>query len=156
MMTVSRKLRHQDYTVAWICALPLKMAAAVAMLDERHRDLPAKANDSNTYILGRIHGHNVAIACLPSGVYGTTSATIVGIQMQSTFESIRFGLMIGIGGGVPSGKADVRLGDVVVSKPTRDSGGVIQYDYGKTVTGGRFERTTTRALNCDLETTGGA
>ncbi|KAJ5634700.1 hypothetical protein N7528_002542 [Penicillium herquei] len=141
MMTVSRKLRHQDYTVAWICALPLEMAAAVAMLDERHRDLPAKANDSNTYILGRIHGHNVAIACLPSGVYGTTSAAIVGIQMQSTFESIRFGLMIGIGGGVPSGKADIRLGDVVVSKPTRDSGGVIQYDYGKTVAGGRFERT---------------
>jgi nucleoside phosphorylase len=49
--------------------------------------------------------------------------------------------MVGIGGGVPSGKADIRLGDVVVSKPTRDSGGVIQYDYGKTVTGGSFERT---------------
>ncbi|KAJ5721416.1 uncharacterized protein N7483_009350 [Penicillium malachiteum] len=117
------------------------MAAAVAMLDERHNDLPARPNDSNTYILGRIFGHNVAIACLPSGVYGTTSAAAVAIQMQSTFKSIRFGLMVGIGGGVPSGSADIRLGDVVVSKPTTNLGGVIQYDYGKTVAGGRFERT---------------
>ncbi|KAI9035596.1 uncharacterized protein KD926_003200, partial [Aspergillus affinis] len=140
MATTTRRFLHQDYTVAWICALPLEMAAAAAMLDERHYDLPARPNDSNTYILGRIYGHNVAIACLPSGVYGTTSAATVATQMQSTFESIRFGLMIGIGGGVPSGKVDIRLGDVVVSKPTRESGGVIQYDYGKTVTGGRFER----------------
>lgn len=133
--------RHQDYTVAWICALPLEMTAAAAMLDERHQDLPARPKDSNTYILGRIHTHNVAIACLPSGVYGTTSTTTVATQMQFTFESIRFFLMVGIGGGVPSGKVDIRLGDVVVSKPTRDLGGVIQYDYGKTVAGGRFERT---------------
>lgn len=117
------------------------MAAAAAMLDERHHDLPARPKDSNTYILGRISGHNVAIACLPSGVYGTTSATTVATQMQCTFESIRFFMMVGIGGGVPSGKVDIRLGDVVVSKPTRDSGGVIQYDYGKKVAGGRFERT---------------
>lgn len=141
MATAARKLSHHDYTVAWICALPLEMAAAAAMLDERHRDLPTKPNDYNTYILGQIYGHNVTIVCLPLGVYGTTSAAIAAAQMQSTFESIRFGLMIGIGGGVPSGSVDIRLGDVVVSKPTRDSGGVIQYDYGKTVTGGRFERT---------------
>lgn len=140
MTTATRCFRHQDYTVAWICALPLEMAAAAAMLDERHHDLPTKPHDANTYILGRIFSHNVAIACLPSGVYGTTSATSVATQMQSTFESIRFYLMVGIGGGVPSENVDIRLGDVVVSKPTRDSGGVIQYDYGKTVAGGRFER----------------
>jgi nucleoside phosphorylase len=141
MATATGHFRHQDYTVAWICALPLEMAAAAAMLDERHHDLPARPNDNNTYILGRIYRHNVAIACLPSGIYGTTSATAVATQMKSTFEAIRFFMMVGIGGGVPGGKVDIRLGDVVVSKPTRDSGGVIQYDYGKTVAGGRFERT---------------
>ncbi|KAJ6028826.1 hypothetical protein N7540_004402 [Penicillium herquei] len=141
MTTAPGTFRHRDYTVAWICALPLEMAAAASMLDERHPGLPARPNDSNAYILGRIYGHNVAIACLPSGVYGTTSATVVAIQMQSTFESIRFGLMIGIGGGVPSRRADIRLGDVVISKPTTNLGGVIQYDYGKTVNGGHFERT---------------
>lgn len=117
------------------------MAAAEAMLDERHPDLPTNPNDNNTYILGRIYSHNVVIACLPSGVYGTTSAATLATQMRSTFESIRFGVMVGIGGGVPSKEADIRLGDVVVSRPTRDFRGVVRYDYGKTMTGGRFECT---------------
>ncbi|KAE8406637.1 hypothetical protein BDV37DRAFT_280595 [Aspergillus pseudonomiae] len=117
------------------------MAAAEAMLDEKHPNLPTKPTDDNTYILGRIYDHNIVIACLRSGVYGTTSAATLATQMQSTFQSIRFFLMVGIGGGAPSEKVDIRLGDVVVSNPTRDFGGVIQYDYGKTVSGGRFERT---------------
>ncbi|EHK25608.1 ankyrin repeat protein, partial [Trichoderma virens Gv29-8] len=130
-----------DYTIAWICALPLELAAAEAMLDESHPSLPAKPNDDNVYILGRIHLHNVVIACLPSGIYGTTSATAVATQLRSSFQSIRFFLMVGIGGGAPSKKHDIRLGDVVVSRPTGHLGGVVQYDYGKAISGGRFERT---------------
>jgi hypothetical protein len=49
--------------------------------------------------------------------------------------------MVGIGGGVPSADADIRLGDVVVSNPTRDFRGVIQYNYSKALSDGRFERT---------------
>jgi nucleoside phosphorylase len=134
---------HDDYTVGWISALPLEMAAAKAMLDAIHDPLPQHLSDHNTYTLGSVCGHNVAIACLLSGVYGTTSATVVATQMLSTFKQIRFGLMVGIGGGVPSEEADIRLGDIVVSKPTDISGGVIQYDYGKTVNGGSFQRTGT-------------
>ena len=139
MATVT--MRNHDYTVAWVCALPLEMAAAKAMLDEIHSDLPTSSNDQNTYVLGRIRAHNVAIACLPSGIYGTISAATVANQMLSTFRSIRFGLMVGIGGGVPSEGVDIRLGDVVVSKPTGDFGGVVQYDFGKMVGQGVFERT---------------
>ena len=117
------------------------MAAAKAMLDEIHPNLPTSSNDQNTYVLGRIHAHNVVIACLPSGIYGTTSATTVANQMLFTFPSIRFGLMVGIGGGAPSKGVDIRLGDVVVSKPTGDFGGVVQYDFGKGVGQGVFERT---------------
>jgi nucleoside phosphorylase len=138
---MARNLRHHDYTVAWVCALPLEMATAKAMLDEIHPSLPTSSNDQNTYILGRIYAHNVVIACLPSGAYGTTSAATVATQMLCTFRSIRFGLMVGIGGGAPSKKADIRLGDVVVSEPTGDFGGVVQYDFGKTVGQGVFERT---------------
>ncbi|KAN0075950.1 hypothetical protein V8E54_007220 [Elaphomyces granulatus] len=43
--------------------------------------------------------------------------------------------------GAPSEEADIRLGDVVVSKPTGDFGGVVQYDFGRTVGQGVFERT---------------
>jgi nucleoside phosphorylase len=144
MTTTTATLRNtHDYTVAWVCALPLEMAAAKSMLDEIHPNLPNSSSDQNTYVLGKIHTHNVVIACLPSGIFGTTSAATVANQMLCTFRSIRFGLMVGIGGGVPTKEADIRLGDVVVSKPTEDFGGVVQYDFGRTVGQGVFQRTGT-------------
>ncbi|PWY86613.1 purine and uridine phosphorylase [Aspergillus sclerotioniger CBS 115572] len=132
---------RNDYTVAWICALPLELAAAKAMLDKLHPPLPQPETDHNVYTLGRVNSYNVVVACLPGGVYGTISATAVVSHIISTFRNIRFGLMVGIGGGVPSQKADIRLGDVVISKPTATSTGVIQYDYGKTLRDGRFQHT---------------
>ncbi|KAK6338324.1 hypothetical protein TWF730_002387 [Orbilia blumenaviensis] len=140
-MASLKKLRHESYTIAWICALPLEMAAAKAMLDNTHAALSQHRRDGNTYTLGEIGGHNVVIACLPSGIYGLTSAGIVASQLLFTFTAIRFGVMVGIGGGAPSRTADIRLGDVVVSKPTGTLGGVVQFDLGKTLSNGRFERT---------------
>ncbi|KAK0730870.1 hypothetical protein B0H67DRAFT_563153 [Lasiosphaeris hirsuta] len=40
--------------------------------------------------------------------------------------------MVGIGGGAPSSKHDIRLGDIVVSSPQDGVGGVLQYDFGET------------------------
>jgi nucleoside phosphorylase len=136
----STKLTHNDYTVGWICALATELAAARAMLDERHDCLPQDRRDHNNYTLGRIGPHNVAIACLPDGVMGVTSAARVAEQMLWTFTSLRFGLLVGVGGGVPGGHNDIRLGDVVVSRPEGSFGGVIQYDYGKTVQTGWLEK----------------
>jgi nucleoside phosphorylase len=117
------------------------MAAAQAMLDKHHDPLQQDLHDDNNYTLGRIGGHNIVLACLPAGVMGTISAAKVATQMLSNFKCLRFGLMVGIGGGVPSEENDIRLGDVVVSKPTGTFGGVIQYDFGKTMQEGRFTRT---------------
>ncbi|KAJ5186403.1 hypothetical protein N7449_011167 [Penicillium cf. viridicatum] len=133
---------HNDYTVGWVCALPKEFIAAVAMLDERHDNLPRRPNDHNAYTLGRIGLHNVVVACLPKGEIGTNNAATVATRMTSTFPSIKFGLMVGIGGGVPK---FVRLGDVVVSTPIGKFGGVVQWDFGKAQKGGTFERT--RSLN---------
>jgi hypothetical protein len=47
-------------------------------------------------------------------------------------------IVVGIGGGVPSEEHNIRLDDLVVSKPGGKSGGVVQYDFGKTVQEGRF------------------
>jgi nucleoside phosphorylase len=113
------------------------------MLDEVHPELPHVGNDDNSYILGRICALNIVIACLPSGVYGTTSAVTVASTMVSSFSRIRFTLMVGIGGGVPSQHADIRLGDVVVGTPSHNSGGVVQYDIGKSLQNGVFQRTGT-------------
>jgi nucleoside phosphorylase len=112
----------------------------MAMLDEEHSPLPQHPQDDNTYTLGRIGEHNVVIACLPTGQMGNNSAATVASQMRYSFGAIRFGLMVGIGGGVPSKKHDIRLGDVVVSNPGKNDGGVIQYDSGRTVAEGRFVR----------------
>src|SRR4051794_9424550 len=61
--------------------------------------------------------------------------------MLRSFPSIRFELMVGIGGGAPSPKHDIQLGGVVVSSPVRRIGGVIHYEFGKTVQNRKFERT---------------
>lgn len=101
--------------------MPLEMAAAKLMLDAIHPSLPIPSTDQNTYILGNIRGHDIVVACLPAGAYGTISAATVAMQLLSSFHSIRFGLLVGIGGGVPSSNADIRLGDVVVSQPAGTS-----------------------------------
>jgi hypothetical protein len=59
--------------------------------------------------------------------------------MKSAFTSIRFGLMVGIGGGVLSEEVDIRLGDVVISRPHKVHGGVVQFDFGKATPSG-FQR----------------
>ncbi|KAI1125954.1 hypothetical protein F5Y10DRAFT_279158 [Nemania abortiva] len=69
----------------------------------------------------------------PGGEYGTSSAANVATNMLRTFPHIRIGLMVGIGGGAPSREHDIRLGDVVVSLPSNGNGGVLQYDFGKTI-----------------------
>ena len=136
-----RYLRPEDYTVGWVSALPVELAAAAELLDEEYEDIPQDPNDTNLYTLGRIGGHNIVIACLPAGQTGTNSAAAVAVQMKAKFVSIRFGLMVGIGGGVPSNESDIRLGDVVVSQPYMQHGGVVQYDFGKTTPSG-FVRTS--------------
>ncbi|KAH8701556.1 nucleoside phosphorylase domain-containing protein [Talaromyces proteolyticus] len=135
-----RRTTHQDYTVGWIAALPIELKAAIAMLDEHHGRLPQQPQDNNTYVLGRMASHNVVIACLPAGSLGNNSATSVATQMGFTFPNINIRLMVGIGGGVPGDSHDIRLGDVVISKPGLHDGGVVQYDFGKT-TGEGFEKT---------------
>ncbi|KAL6795921.1 nucleoside phosphorylase domain-containing protein [Trichoderma sp. SZMC 28013] len=135
--TTTKTRTHDDYTVGWVCALSKEQTAATAMLDERHDALSKPPNDPNTYTLGSIGKHNIVIACLPQGETGTSSAATFATWMISTFPSIKFGLMVGIGGGIPP---KVRLGDVVVSAPIGRYPGVVQWDYGKAEKGGEFKQ----------------
>lgn len=132
---VSGTFSHEDYTIGWICALHIELAAPQAMLDATHPTLPSSPADTNTYTFGRIAKHNIIVACLLSGHYGTNNAASVASNLRRSFPSVQLGLMVGIGGGVP-GKADIRLGDVVVGDK-----GVIQFDLGKAVGDGQFRRT---------------
>ncbi|KAE8396961.1 hypothetical protein BDV37DRAFT_267043 [Aspergillus pseudonomiae] len=168
-MAEPQKFSHSDYTVGWICALPeTELVAAMAMLEEKHPILPAAdPHDANTYALGRIGDHNVVIACLPAATTGKVSAATVAKDMIRSFPAVRFGLMVGIGGGAPyygvqrnsnfrgaqaedddsddsdsdaEDIRDIRLGDVVISLHSKSSDAVVQYDYGKSLQGKEFVR----------------
>ncbi|KAL4956988.1 nucleoside phosphorylase domain-containing protein [Aspergillus filifer] len=112
-----RRPQPEDFTIGWICPLPLEYAAAKRALDEPY--------DEAEYGTGQT---------------GTNAAAAATQKMLSAFPPIKHGLLVGIVGGVPSDKADIRLGDVVVGQPDGQHGGVVQYDFGKTVLGG-FQRT---------------
>jgi nucleoside phosphorylase len=128
-----------SYTVAIVCPMGIEMAPVVALLDKDHPDL-SFTRRTNTYTLGQIGEHNVVITVMPE--IGNSRAASVVTQLQNDFQSLQFGLLVGIGGGIPDlNKNDIRLGDVVVSKPTGAFGGVVQFDRGKTNVDNRFERT---------------
>lgn len=136
----------RNYTVGWICAVTTEYAAARAFLDEVYEGSEyVSEHDNNDYTLGRIGEHNVVIAVLPDGEYGTDSAASVARDMLHSFPNIRIGLMVGIGGGAPSQNHDIRLGDIVVSSPRDGKGGVFAYNFGKTIQDQSFRHT--RFLN---------
>jgi nucleoside phosphorylase len=131
-----------DYTIGWICAISMEYVAAQALLDEEHEGPEyVSPNDNNDYTLGKVGKHKVVIAVLPDGEYGTSSAASVARDMLHSFPNVRIGLMVGIGGGAPNEKHDIRLGDVVVSAPRNGEGGVFQYDFGKTIQDHSFQHT---------------
>ncbi|CAH0037887.1 unnamed protein product [Clonostachys solani] len=135
-------MKSSKYTVGWICAIKTEYVAAQAFLDEEHDTSSRRSHhDPNDYTLGRMGKHNVIIAVLPNGEYGKSSAAAVMSHMLHSFPNIQVVLMVGIGGGVPSARHDIRLGDVVVSSPSRGNSGVFQYDFGKSVQDQRFHHT---------------
>ncbi|KAF7180837.1 hypothetical protein CNMCM7691_010128 [Aspergillus felis] len=135
-----KNFTHEDYTVGWVCPLEVELIAVLEMLDEAHEPLPQPPTDHNLYHLGSVAGHKVVIAGLWQA--GNNPATAVLTQMRIRFPNLRFALLVGIGGGVPTitEHGMLRLGHVVVSQPDGPFPGAIQYDHGKAIDG-VFERT---------------
>ena len=138
------RLNHDDYTVAIICPMGVELTPVRAMLHAEHQSLPS-SREHNAYKLEQIGKHNVVLATQHD--IGIQSAATVAAQLLNDFKSIRFGLLVGIGGGIPDEDyddeelEDIRLGDIVVSMPTGQFGGVVQFDRGKTSADGQFVQT---------------
>ncbi|KAL7800883.1 nucleoside phosphorylase domain-containing protein [Trichoderma afarasin] len=131
---MAEEFAYESYTVGLLCRLPSALCAARALLDEEHEPLPSKDGDDNSYFLGKMGKHNVVLV-FPEP-YGMNPVVPAVTSLIRTFPNIRFGLMVGLGGGVPKlpnsdPRQDIRLGDVVVSWATNKLGGVIQYDVVK-------------------------
>ncbi|WZH49579.1 ankyrin repeat protein [Fusarium acuminatum] len=121
---------RDDYAVGWVCALPIEAAAAKAILDHVYEN-PSQdriPGDNNNYLLGSLHGHNVVVAYPNPALSAITSQADVVTQLHASYTSIRFHLMVGIAGGAPNMKEDIRLGDVVVSRSTARHPGIIRFD----------------------------
>ncbi|KAI9775072.1 MAG: hypothetical protein M1839_001464 [Geoglossum umbratile] len=128
----------EDEIALEVTNAPTEYVAARAFLDEKH---DRAESVSNVYTLGKVGRHNVVIAVLPDGEYGIAAAASVAGDMLNSFPNVRFGLMVGIGGGAPNQMHDIRLGDIVVSAPRNGMGGVFQYDFGKAIQDQKFQIT---------------
>lgn len=134
-----RRLHQGDYAVAIICPMGDELSPVLALLDETHENLDT-VRDQNAYKLGKMGHHNVVVCGMPE--IGNNVAAMVVTQLLNDFSQIRFGILVGIGGGIPDEDYeeddlnDIRLGDVVVSHSRGARGGVIQFDRGKCTTDG--------------------
>ncbi|KAK6531684.1 hypothetical protein TWF694_002860 [Orbilia ellipsospora] len=129
-MSNGHNIHYDKYVIAVISASEFEMSAFRFMLESEHPRLPIVEGDRNTYILGELNGYNIVLACLP-GNQGKGAAAVVATNLERTFHCIQWRFLVGIGGGVPNNKHDIRLGDVVISMPSGQHGGVVQYDLGK-------------------------
>ncbi|GLB00105.1 hypothetical protein AtubIFM61612_010361 [Aspergillus tubingensis] len=136
---------NEEYTVGWICALPVELAAARGMIEGEDHGEPQTspaAADQNRYTLGTIGHFRVVIACLPKIQLGSSFATASVKDMLFTFPNVRIGLCVGISGGIPDYESqdeqDVRLGDVVISSDSKTAG-VVAYALGKKLADSSFE-----------------
>ncbi|MCJ1324005.1 hypothetical protein MMC10_000667 [Thelotrema lepadinum] len=116
-------LGREDFSVLWLCALAeSELPAAIAMLDEEYdlKDISLPEWDSNTYVFGSVHGHDVVIACMPLNQPGLVSTATFLAPIQSSFPNLKTHLFVGIAGGIPrylpvaQNAKDVYLGDVVL------------------------------------------
>lgn len=133
-------LNYDDYTVVWIAVLPIEAEAALGMLDKRHNSrFESVRGDDYAYVGGEINGHNVVVATWPAGQnYGVGAAAALVSQVKARFSNIWFALLVGIAAGLPnlspsdpSGRRDIRLGDVLVCVPDKASSGIVHYDLGR-------------------------
>lgn len=133
---LKRSPQHANFTIGWICVLQKEYRAALAILDETYDNvaLARGEGDRNNYVLGRVGEHYIVINLPPSGWHGRIRASTIAHDMRSSFPRMRFVLIVGIAGGAPSPKEDVRLGDVVLGTQ------VVPWNTGKWTQHG-FQRT---------------
>jgi nucleoside phosphorylase len=124
--------KNLQFTIGWICPLPLEKEAARLVLDEEYPQDEVQYQNA-FYLGGQIRKHKVVIGVQRR--IGLSQAAILAEKMRAGFPNIRYFLLVGIAGGVPrygpaGATSEIVLGDVVVSSPRGNHGGVLQYDKG--------------------------
>ncbi|KAG8674165.1 hypothetical protein FPOAC2_00166 [Fusarium poae] len=127
-------VERSDVEIAIICALPIEARAIQTLMENTSKDTVSNTDrseatktqpDENAYTLGEMGGHPIVLVHMPS--VGKVSATFVSTHLKHTYTAIKLALQVGICGGVPKDREEVkrRLGDVVIGT------GVVQFDLGR-------------------------
>jgi nucleoside phosphorylase len=124
--------RNQEFTIGWISPLPLEKEAARLALDEEYPQEDVQYQNT-FYLGGRIGQHKVVIGVQRK--IGLSGAAVLAEKLRAGFPNIKYFVLVGIAGGVPrygctGASSEIVLGDVVVSSPRGNHGGVLQYDKG--------------------------
>jgi len=124
--------KNHRFTIGWISPLPLEKEAARLALDEEYPQEDVQYQNT-FYLGGRIGKHEIVIGVQRRP--GLSQAAILAEKMRAGFPNIKYFLLVGIAGGVPrygsaGAASEIVLGDVVVSSPRGNHGGVLQYDKG--------------------------
>lgn len=132
---------NSPYTVGFLCALDKELQAVRATFDERLDDLDVPRHGRHphiydSYICGRIGPHYVIATCLRSDDIGTTPASVAAGRMNDAFPNLLQRFLVGIAGGVPDSRHDIRLGDVVIATK------IVKYDTGKWIGPGELKQTS--------------
>jgi len=60
-------MRPEDYTVGWVCALAVELAAAQEIFDDEHASPACDTHDTSIYCCGQVGEDNAVIAGLSKG-----------------------------------------------------------------------------------------
>ncbi|KAJ8118514.1 hypothetical protein OPT61_g522 [Boeremia exigua] len=124
--------KNHLFTIGWISPLPLEREAARLVLDEEYPQEDVRYQNA-FYLGGRIGQHDVVLGVQRK--IGLSGAAVLAEKMRAGFPNIKYFVLVGIAGGVPrygsaGAASEIVLGDVVVSSPRGNHGGVLQYDKG--------------------------
>ncbi|RWA09181.1 hypothetical protein EKO27_g5927 [Xylaria grammica] len=123
--------KPDDYVVGWICALRVEFEAARDFADEIY-------DESETKHIG------------PDPTTGTPQKAIKG--MVQGFPKIKLVLAVGVGGGAPTQRDALQIGDVVVGLARGANKSVFTYDI-VTLESGQFESTKAFDPPCSISAT---
>ncbi|XP_045472327.1 uncharacterized protein LOC123678797 isoform X3 [Harmonia axyridis] len=114
-------------TIAIITAQYCEKLAVDAMIENKETFVRyTTVGESNVYTLGNIGAHRIVCTKLPSVGHTREAMTAAGnttTRLLGTFQKVDYVFLVGAGGGVPhytDYNKHVRLGDVVVSYPSKD------------------------------------
>ncbi|XP_014219995.1 uncharacterized protein LOC106647932 isoform X2 [Copidosoma floridanum] len=115
-------------TIAIITAQYCEKLAVDSMIENKETFVRYNTvGESNVYTLGDIGAHRIVCTKLPTVGHTREAMTAAGnttTRLLGTFQKVDYVFLVGVGGGVPhytDYKKHVRLGDVVISYPTREN-----------------------------------